>query len=44
VDFAGCKASFPTKICTFNGPHTDNSTEGGVNWIYVDGWKFLSQF
>jgi poly(3-hydroxybutyrate) depolymerase len=44
VDFAGCKAGFPTKVCTFNGPHTDTSNEGGVNWIYTDGWKFLAQF
>jgi poly(3-hydroxybutyrate) depolymerase len=44
VDFAGCKEGYPTKVCTFNGPHTDTSTEGGVNWIYSDGWKFLAQF
>jgi poly(3-hydroxybutyrate) depolymerase len=46
VDFAGCKDGFPTKICTFNGTHTDNNSDsgGGGNWIYTDGWKFLSQF
>ena len=44
VDFTGCKASYPTKICTFNGPHTDTSTESGSNWIYTEGWKFIPQF
>jgi poly(3-hydroxybutyrate) depolymerase len=45
VDFAGCKEGYPTKICTFNGPHTDNASDGGGgNWIYSEGWKFLSQF
>jgi len=44
VDFTGCKASYPTKICTFNGPHTDTSTESGSNWIYTEGWKFITQF
>jgi hypothetical protein len=43
-DRTGCKPEYPTKICTFNGPHTDNSNEGGSNWIYTEGWKFLNQF
>ena len=35
VDFDGCKAGYPTKVCTFNGPHTDNNTDPGTsgNWI-----------
>ena len=46
VDFAGCNASYPTKICTFNGGHTDNNTDPGTsgNWIYSEAWKFFSQF
>jgi poly(3-hydroxybutyrate) depolymerase len=44
VDFAGCKPEYPTKICTFNGGHTDTANEGGSNWIYTEGWKFFSQF
>jgi hypothetical protein len=44
VDFAGCKPEYPTKICTFNGPHTDTSNESGGNWIYTEGWKFITQF
>jgi poly(3-hydroxybutyrate) depolymerase len=44
VDFTGCKAGYPTKICTFNGPHTDNSTESGTNWIPTEAWKFITQF
>jgi len=45
VDFAGCKAGYPAKICTFNGGHTDNASDGGGgNWIYSEGWKFFTQF
>jgi poly(3-hydroxybutyrate) depolymerase len=44
VDFAGCKAGYPTKICTFNGGHTDTANEGGGNWIYSEAWKFFTQF
>ena len=44
VDFTGCKEGYPTKICTFNGPHTDTSNESGGNWIYTEGWKFITQF
>jgi poly(3-hydroxybutyrate) depolymerase len=44
VDFAGCRPEYPTKICTFNGGHTDTSSEGGSNWIYTEAWKFFTQF
>ena len=44
VDFTGCKEGYPTKICTFNGPHTDISTESGTNWIPTEAWKFITQF
>ncbi len=44
VDFTGCKEGYPTKICTFNGPHTDVSTESGTNWIPTEAWKFITQF
>ena len=43
-DFQGCPAGYPVKACTFNGGHTDNSTEGGMNWIPTESWKFFSQF
>jgi poly(3-hydroxybutyrate) depolymerase len=44
VDFTGCKEGYPTKVCTFNGSHTDTSNESGSNWIYTEGWKFITQF
>lgn len=43
-DFQGCKPGYPVKACTFNGGHTDNSSEGGMNWIPTESWKFFSQF
>jgi poly(3-hydroxybutyrate) depolymerase len=43
-DFAGCKAGFPTKVCTFNGGHTNIANEGGKNWIPEESWKFFKQF
>jgi len=30
VDFAGCKKGYPAKICTFNGPHTNISSDPGI--------------
>jgi poly(3-hydroxybutyrate) depolymerase len=44
VDFAGCKDGYPTKVCTFNGGHTDTANEGGGNWIYSEAWKFFTSF
>ena len=43
-DFTGCKAGFPTKVCTFDGPHTNIANEGGKNWIPEESWKFFKQF
>ncbi|MEO6096604.1 MAG: prolyl oligopeptidase family serine peptidase [Fibrobacteria bacterium] len=45
-DFAGCKPGYPTKICTFNGPHTHVAMDPGsnVNWIAKEGWDFFMQF
>jgi poly(3-hydroxybutyrate) depolymerase len=43
-DFTGCKAGFPTKVCTFDGPHTNIANEGGKNWIPDESWKFFKQF
>ncbi len=45
-DFAGCRSGYPTKICTFNGPHTHVAMDPGsnVNWIAKEGWDFLMQF
>lgn len=44
--FTGCKASYPTKICTFNGAHTDSNIDPGTttNWIPQESWDFFAQF
>jgi predicted esterase len=51
-DFEGCKAGYPVKVCTFDGPHTPSSVDDG-NSTGDDGlkafvpplaWKFISQF
>ena len=51
-DFEGCKAGYPVKVCTFDGPHTPSSIDDG-NTVGEDGlkafipplaWKFISQF
>jgi len=43
-DYAGCKAGYPTKVCTFDGGHTNIDSEGGKNWIPEESWKFFKQF
>ncbi|HEX2673656.1 MAG TPA: hypothetical protein VHM25_22410 [Polyangiaceae bacterium] len=43
-DFMGCKAGYPTKVCTFNGGHTNIANEGGKNWIPEESWQFFKQF
>jgi poly(3-hydroxybutyrate) depolymerase len=45
-DFMGCKASYPTKVCTFDGPHTNIASDPGsqTNWIPQESWKFFKQF
>jgi len=45
-DFQGCKTEFPTKVCTFNGPHTNINSDPGstANWIPQESWKFFTQF
>jgi predicted esterase len=51
-DFEGCKAGYPVKVCTFDGPHTPSSVDDGTT-VGEDGlkafipplaWKFMSQF
>ena len=51
-DFEGCKAGYPVKVCTFDGPHTPSSVDDGTT-VGEDGlkafipplaWKFISQF
>jgi poly(3-hydroxybutyrate) depolymerase len=51
-DFEGCKAGYPVKVCTFDGPHTPSSVDDGTQ-VGEDGlkafipplaWKFMSQF
>jgi len=45
-DIPGCKPEFPTKVCTFNGPHTNIANDPGsnTNWIPAESWKFFTQF
>ena len=45
-DMPTCKPEYPTKICTFNGPHTNINSDPGsqANWIPEESWKFFSQF
>jgi poly(3-hydroxybutyrate) depolymerase len=51
-DFEGCKAGYPVKVCTFDGPHTPSAVDDG-NSTGDDGlkafvpplaWKFIAQF
>ena len=51
-DFEGCKAGYPVKACTFDGPHTPSSVDDG-NSTGDDGlkafipplaWQFIAQF
>ena len=40
-DFAGCKAGFPTRVCTFDGGHgLPGGFTGAATWM----WEFISQF
>jgi poly(3-hydroxybutyrate) depolymerase len=43
-DYMGCRPEFPTKICTFNGGHTNIANEGGTNWIATESWAFFKKF
>jgi poly(3-hydroxybutyrate) depolymerase len=45
-DIPGCKAEYPTKVCTFNGPHTNINNDPGTNtnWIPQESWAFFKQF
>ena len=45
-DIPGCKPEYPTKVCTFNGPHTNIASDPGSssNWIPTESWKFFTQF
>jgi predicted esterase len=51
-DFEGCKAGYPVKVCTFDGPHTPSSVDDGTTtsddglkaFIPPLAWKFISQF
>ncbi len=46
VDFPGCRPEFPTKVCTFDGGHTNSNSDPGSNqnWIPAESWKFFTQF
>ena len=37
-DFAGCRAGYPVRVCTFNGGH--GLPPGSANWM----WAFITQF
>jgi poly(3-hydroxybutyrate) depolymerase len=45
-DLPGCRAEFPTKVCTFNGGHTNIANDPGstTNWIPTESWRFFTQF
>jgi predicted esterase len=51
-DFEGCKAGYPVKVCTFDGPHTPSSVDDGTStgddglkaFIPPLALKFISQF
>src|SRR6185436_7816857 len=45
-DYQGCSAGHPTKVCTFNGGHTNIANDPGsnTNWIPDESWKFFKQF
>lgn len=45
-DLPGCTAEYPTKVCTFNGGHTNIANDPGSsnNWIPNESWKFFTQF
>ena len=43
LDFAGCKAGYPVRACSFVGPHTP-SPDGTSGWVPKESWKFISQF
>jgi poly(3-hydroxybutyrate) depolymerase len=45
-DMPSCRPEFPTKVCTFNGPHTNIASDPGssANWIPTESWKFFTQF
>jgi len=45
-DIPGCKPEYPTKVCTFNGGHTNIANDSGssTNWIPEESWDFFTQF
>jgi poly(3-hydroxybutyrate) depolymerase len=45
-DFEGCGTEYPTKVCTFNGGHTNIANDSGssANWIADESWEFFRQF
>jgi hypothetical protein len=51
-DFAGCKAGYPVRVCTFDGPHTPSSVDDGTStgddglkaFIPPLAWQFIAQF
>jgi hypothetical protein len=51
-DFAGCRAGYPVKVCTFDGPHTPSSVDDGTStgddglkaFIPPLAWQFIAQF
>lgn len=45
-DAIGCRAEYPTKVCTFGGGHTNQANDPGssTNWIPVESWKFFTRF
>lgn len=43
-DFEDCDPEHPTRVCTFDGGHTNIDNEAGGNWIPQESWAFFKQF
>jgi len=45
-EFTACGAATPTRVCTFNGGHTNIATDAGssTNWIPEESWAFFKRF
>jgi poly(3-hydroxybutyrate) depolymerase len=45
-EFTACGAATPTRVCTFNGGHTNRASDPGssTNWIPEESWEFFKRF
>jgi hypothetical protein len=45
TELASCTTGYPVEFCSFVGPHTPDSTDGGgMSSEYQNVWTFFSQF